>query len=104
MVIALDERIEPGLLLEHIGGGGLSGFGLQGEMHAFVPTILLRMTGLDALDVNAEAEPPDGEGAEAIQGVGGGKGHAVVGANGLGKAEFLEGALEDGEGEFFLRG
>jgi hypothetical protein len=54
--------------------------------------------------VDAEAEPPDGELAEAIEGVGGGKGHAVVGANGLREAKFLEGALEDGEGEFFLGG
>ena len=45
----------------------------------------------------------DGELAEAIQGVGGGKGHAVVGANGLRKAKFREGALEDRGGEFFLR-
>src|SRR5262245_47152744 len=103
MVITLDEGIEPGLLLEHVGGGGLGGFRLECEMHAFVPTMLLGMTGLDALDVNAEAQPPDGECAEAIQGVGGGKWHAVVSANGVRKAKFLEGALEDGEGQFSLR-
>src|SRR4029450_10941633 len=100
---ALDESIEAGLLLEHGGGGGLGGFGLQGEMHAFVPTILLRMTGLDAFDVDAQAQPPDGEGAGAIQGGGGSKGDAVVCANGVREAKFLEGALEDGAGEFFLR-
>jgi hypothetical protein len=58
VVVALDEGIEAGLLLEHVGGGGLGGFRLQREMHAFVPTILLGMTGLDALDVDAEAQPP----------------------------------------------
>ena len=58
---------------------------------------------MGALDVDAEAEPPDGEFAEAIKRVGRGKGHAVVGANGVGKAKFLKGALEGGDGEFFLR-
>src|SRR5262249_1283214 len=91
---------EAGLLLEHVGGGWLRGFRLQGEMHAFVAAILLGMTRLDALDVDAEAEPADGEFAEAVQRVGGGKGHAVVGPDGLREAKFLEGALEDGEGEF----
>jgi hypothetical protein len=37
---------------------------------------------------------PDGEFAEAIERVGGGKGDAVVGANGVGQAKFLEGALK----------
>jgi len=58
-VVPLEEGVEPGLLLKHVGGGGLGGFGLQGEVHAFVPTVLLRMAGLDALEVDAEAQPPD---------------------------------------------
>jgi len=40
--------------------------------------------------------------AEAIEGVGRGKGDAVVGANGLREAKLFERALEDGEGEFLL--
>jgi hypothetical protein len=98
-VVPLDEGVEPGLLLKHVGGGGLGGFRLQGEMHAFVAAVLVGMTGLDALGVDAEAQPPDGECAEAIDGVGRGKGHAVVGANGLREAKVLERALEDGEGK-----
>ena len=64
--------------------------------------LLLGMAGLDALDLDAEAQPPDGEFAEAIEGVGRDKGHAVVGANGLGEAKFFERALKHGEGEFLL--
>ena len=103
MVVALDEGVEAGLLLEHVAGRGLGSFRLEREMHAFMPAVLLGMPGCDALDVDAEAQPPDGEFTEAIQRVGGGKGHAVVGANGLREAKFLEGALEGGEGELFLR-
>jgi hypothetical protein len=90
MVVALDEGVEAGLLLEHVGGGGLGRFRFQGQMHAFVPTVLLGMPGRDALDVDAEAQPPDGEFAEAIERVGGSKGDAVVGANGVGEANSLK--------------
>ena len=58
MIIALEEGVESGLLLEHIGGRGLGGLRLQREMRPFVAAILLGMSGLDALDVDAEAEPP----------------------------------------------
>src|SRR5262245_66467235 len=34
-VVPLEEGVEPGLLLEPVGGGGLGGFGLSGGMAAF---------------------------------------------------------------------
>ena len=57
----LDEVIELGLLLEHVGAGGPGGFLLEGEVHAFMATVLLRMTRFDALDADAQPQPPDGE-------------------------------------------
>ena len=62
------------------------------------------MTGLDALDVDAQAQPPDGELAQAEQRMGAGEGHAVIGADRLGQAKLLESALEHGEGVGFLGG
>jgi len=59
-------------------------------MHAFVAAVLLWMAGLDALDGNAEAEPPNGEPAQIKETVGRGEGHAVVRMNGLGQATFLK--------------
>ena len=60
----LNEVIKAGLLLQEVGGGRFGGFFLQGEMHALMTAILLRMAGLDALDANAQAKPPDGEFAQ----------------------------------------
>ena len=45
--------VKASLLLEGIPGGWFGGFFFQGEMHAFVTAVLLRMTPLDALDANA---------------------------------------------------
>lgn len=58
LVIAFDERVEAGLLLQHIGGRGVGGFSLERQMHPLVPAILLRVAGLNALQLNAEPEPP----------------------------------------------
>jgi hypothetical protein len=68
-------------------------------VHPFVTSILLRAARLDALDLDAEAQPPHGELAQAEQRVRTGEGDAVVGANGLGQTELGEDALEDWEGE-----
>ena len=50
-----------GLLLQQVGAGRPGGFFLQGQMHAFVPAVLLGMTRPDALDADAQAQPPDRE-------------------------------------------
>ena len=55
----VEEAIKAGLLLQKVGSGRLGGFLFQGEMHAFVPAVLLRMPRLDAFNANAQAEPPD---------------------------------------------
>jgi hypothetical protein len=54
------------------------------------------------LDLNAEAQPPHGEFAEAVDRVGRREGHAVVGPNHLREPKVFEGALKDREGEFLL--
>src|SRR5215831_18229123 len=59
LVEDLHELVEAGLLLEEVGGGRLGGLFFQGEMHAFVAAILLRMARLDAFNANAEAKPPE---------------------------------------------
>lgn len=79
VVVDGDEAIEPALLLPEVGRGRFGRFLLQGEVHALVSAILLRAAWLDALDLDAEAEPPDGQTAEAEQGIGAGEGAAVVG-------------------------
>ena|SRR5216684_7516869 len=104
IVVAVDEVIELGLLLQEVAAGRLGGLQLQGQMHAFVAAVLLRVAGLDALDLDTESEPPDRELAEAVERVGACEGNAVVGADGLRQAERLENCLEHGESIGFLGG
>ena len=53
LVVAVDEVVELGLLLQEVLRGGLGGFLLQGQVHALVAAVLLGVTGLDALDADA---------------------------------------------------
>jgi hypothetical protein len=94
----LGEGIEAGLLLQGIEGWRAGGFLLEGEVHALMPAVLLGMAWLDALDGDAQAQPPDGELGEVEQGVGGGEGDAVVGAYGGGQAALGEEVIEGGDG------
>ena len=104
VVVAFNEVIELGLLLQEVFAGRLGGLQLQGQMHTLVPSVLLRMARLDALDRDAEPEPPDREFGEVEEGIRTSKGNAVIGANGLGQAELLEDGLEHRKGVGFLGG
>ena len=46
----LQKGVELSLLLQDVGAGRAGGFFLQGEMHAFMAAVLLRMTGADAFN------------------------------------------------------
>ena len=58
LVVALDERIEPRLLLQHVGCGRFRGLRLEGQVHPLMPAVLLGMARRDALDLDAQAQPP----------------------------------------------
>ena len=59
-------------------------------MHAFVAAVLFGMPGSDAFDIDAEAKPPDGEFAQALERAGACEGDAIVGADRLGQTELCE--------------
>lgn len=59
IVEAVYEVIEPGLLLKKVVACRFGGLQLQGEMHAFMASVLLRVTGFDTLDLNTKAQPPN---------------------------------------------
>ena len=73
-------------------------------MHALVAAVLLRLTRLDALDLDAEPEPPDRQFGEIEEGIGTSERHTVVGADGIWQSGFGEQALKCGDGGFFAGG
>ena len=73
---------------------GPCGFLLQSQMHAFMPAVLLRMAGLNALDRDAQAQPPDRQSRKLEQSMRGSEGHAVVGADRARQAALSEKALK----------
>src|SRR5581483_15790 len=96
------EVVKTGLLLQEVCAWGPGRLFLQGQVHALVSPVLLRMAGLDALDLDAEPEPPDGELGEIEEAVGAGKGNAVVGADRPWSAALVEELLKGGDGRRFL--
>jgi hypothetical protein len=98
VVVAIDEVVELGLLLQEVAGGRFGGLRLERQMHALVAAVLLRMARLDAFDRNPEPEPPDREFGQVEERIGACKGHAVVGADGVWQTELLEDILENSEG------
>ncbi len=90
IVELLDERVEAGLLLQAVHAGRTGRLLLQGQVHALVAAVLLGMAGLDALDLDAPAQPPDGELGEAEEAVGAGEENAIIGADGAGEAALTQ--------------
>ena len=90
----LDEGVEAGLLLEAVHAGRPGRLLLEGEVHALETAVLLRVARLDALDGDAQSEPPDRQLGEIEQAVRAGERQAVVAADGVGQAAFEEEPLE----------
>jgi hypothetical protein len=99
-----NELVKARLLLEAVHAGRSGRLLLQGEVHALVAAVLLRASGLDALDSHAKTQPPHGELREVEQCIGAGEGHAVVGANGCWQAALEEELLERGDRRVLARG
>src|SRR6202043_1171717 len=70
-------------------------------MHALMAAILLRMSGFDSFDANAQAQPPHGEFAQAEQSMRRSEGHAIITANVGGQAALLKEPLKHGKGVIF---
>jgi hypothetical protein len=68
-------------------------------VHALMAPVLLRAAGFDALDIDAEPQPPDREFREIEKGVWASEGNSVVGANRIGQAALAEQPLEGRGGE-----
>ena len=51
---------------------------LQGQVHAFMSAVLFRVPRLDALDIDAQAQPPHRELRQPVEGIAAGERHAVV--------------------------
>jgi len=89
LVVNADEVLEAFLLLQEVERSGLGSFVLQRQVHALMAAVLLRLAGLDALQADAQTQPPDGQAREPEQSPGGGERRAVVGADRVGKSRSM---------------
>jgi hypothetical protein len=55
----------PGACATEVARGGFGGLFLQRQVHALVTAVLLRMSRLDALDLNSSPQPPHRELAQS---------------------------------------
>ena len=95
----LNKVVEAGLLLQTVHSGRSGCFFLQRQMHALVAAVLLWVARLDALDGDAEPQPPHREFGEIKEAVWTGERHAIVGPDRLGQATLLEELLEGSDGK-----
>jgi hypothetical protein len=103
LVELLDEIVEFGLLLETVHSWRARLLLLQGEMHALMTAVLLGMAGLDALDGDAEPQPPDGEPREIEQAIGAGEGTPLSERMAAGRPRSPK-RRERGDGKVFAGG
>ena len=97
------EVVEVALLGTEVGLRRPSGLALEGAVHSFVTSVLLRLTGLDGLRTDAEPDPPSAQPCEASE-ADGSEGRTVVGADDGGQAELAESPDEYRLGELDRRG
>lgn len=100
----LDKLVETRLLLKKIGGGRFGRFFFQREMHAFVTPVLLRMSGLDAFDADAQAQPPHRELAQVKERVCGRERYPVVAADVGGQTALFKKPLKHSKSVAFFGG
>lgn len=85
VVVSALEAVENALLKGGVGGGWFCSAGFESSVHAFMGSVLLRVSGSDALVSDAELKPPDVQACEAVN-AGRGKGSPVVTADGVWKS------------------
>ena len=93
VIVLRAEALKAALLAAARAGGRPGRLGLQRAVHPFVGAVLFRMTRLDALLGDPEADPPDVHRAQAMD-AGRAEGRAVVRSDGARQADVAEEPVE----------